>query len=145
MITTATIASTAPAQSVALHLTTPQCASWTGWEFLKQLISGGESGHKARPSHPDWHRVARDFAQAHGIAYMLKQIGEWAPGSGDFGQGRYRTAAVAQDGRVVDGGFDRAGYPAGATSADGWAMVHWAGRKAAGRLLDDREWNEVPS
>jgi protein gp37 len=41
---------------------------WSGWEFLKQLISGGESGPKARPSHPDWHRDARDFAAERGIA-----------------------------------------------------------------------------
>lgn len=52
---------------------------WAGWEFLQLLISGGESGPRARPSHPDWHRVARDFSAAHGIAYFFKQWGEWAP------------------------------------------------------------------
>jgi len=118
---------------------------WSGWEFLQQIISGGESGHGARPAHPDWHREARDYAAKHGIAYLFKQHGSWAPGSGDFGAGRYRTAAVAHDGRVAPGGFDRAGYPAGASSADGWAMVHLLGKAAAGRLLDGVEHNGSPA
>lgn len=118
---------------------------WSGWEFLKQLISGGESGPKARPSHPDWHRAARDFAEPRGIAYLFKQHGAWAPGSGDFGAGRYETAAIAFDGRVVRRGYEMSGYPPGASSADGWAMVHRVGKKAAGRLLDGRTHDEFPA
>jgi hypothetical protein len=41
--------------------------------------------------------------------------------------------------------MDAADYPKGATSADGWAMVHWTGKKAAGRLLDGVEHNGVPA
>lgn len=52
---------------------------WSGWDFLKWLISGGESGPGARPSHPFWHRLARDFCAEHGIAYFFKQWGDWAP------------------------------------------------------------------
>ena len=48
-----------------------------GWEFIRWLVSGGESDRDARPSHPDWHRAARDFCAAHGIAYFFKQWGEW--------------------------------------------------------------------
>ncbi|QMI49995.1 DUF5131 family protein (plasmid) [Burkholderia sp. MBR-1] len=117
---------------------------WAGWEFLKQLISGGESGPKARPHHPDWHRAARDFAEPRGIAYFFKQHGEWAPGSGDFGAGRFKTVAIARDGRVVHGGHDASAYPRGASSGDGWAMMHRAGKKAAGRLLDGKRHEEFP-
>jgi protein gp37 len=46
---------------------------WSGWEFLDWIISGGESGIGAKPSHPDYLRAARDFCQANGIAYLLKQ------------------------------------------------------------------------
>jgi protein gp37 len=46
---------------------------WSGWEFVQQIISGGESGPRARPSHPDWHRDTRDFCAAHGIAFFFKQ------------------------------------------------------------------------
>lgn len=39
-----------------------------GW-----LIAGGESGPKARPSHPDWFRAARDAAGAAGVPFFFKQ------------------------------------------------------------------------
>lgn len=95
---------------------------WAGWEFLKQLISGGESGPKARPSHPDWHRGARDFAIQCGIAYLFKQWGEWAP------YDRSRT----------DGGLLATPY-----SLD--LPLQRFGKKLAGRLLDGREWNRGPA
>jgi protein gp37 len=93
---------------------------WTGWEFLKQLISGGESGHKARPSHPDWHRSARDFADKHGVAYLFKQWGEWAPGSS------FSDGAGIPSGTSCDFGED----------LDDNARVWKVGKKAAGRQLD---------
>lgn len=108
---------------------------WTGWEFLKQLISGGESGHKARPSHPEWHRAARDFADRHGIAYLLKQWGEWMPISqmgngtdpGDSDHAAYRR--VPHQVLQLDGSV-RSEFPAGAMT-----MLR-IGKKAAGRVLD---------
>lgn len=96
--------------------------SWTGWEFLKQLISGGESGHGARPSSPEWHRGARDFAHRHGIAYLFKQWGAWIPMLGH-----------AQGVRVTKK----------TETPDGWVMG-LAGKKRAGRLLDGIEHNGFP-
>lgn len=95
---------------------------WTGWEFLKQLISGGESGYDARPSSPAYHRAARDFANRHGIAYLFKQWGEWLPMLGQA-EGVHVTKKTVMP--------------------DGWVMG-WAGRKAAGRRLDGIEHNEFP-
>ncbi|WP_448684766.1 phage Gp37/Gp68 family protein [Achromobacter xylosoxidans] len=108
-------------------------------EALDWVIVGGESGPGARPMHPAWAASLRDQCQDAGVPFLFKQWGEWAPGSGDFGAGGYDTAAVAWDGRVA-----RDDYPVGATSADGWSMVHRPGKVAAGRLLDGSEWNEVP-
>lgn len=114
---------------------------WAGWEFLKQLISGGESGHKARPSHPDWHRAARDYAGANGISYLFKQWGAWAPGNAGPGGDLYERDRT----KVESGMF---------TYNDDWTpggpnpfrqTMDRIGKKAAGRLLDGREWNEVPS
>ena len=48
---------------------------WTGWEFIRWMVSGGESGPKARPTDPAWHRVARDFCIARGIPFFFKQTG----------------------------------------------------------------------
>lgn len=96
---------------------------WTGWEFLKQLISGGESGHKARPSHPDWHRAARDFSERNGIAYLFKQWGEWLP---------------TQDAKARS-------LPDTAIYSTAGVGMRRVGKKAAGRLLDGRTWDGVPA
>jgi protein gp37 len=113
---------------------------WTGWEFLKQLISGGESGHKARPSHPAWHRGARDFAAKHGIAYLFKQWGEWAADEcqgPNVWQHLERPRARWVDGQFVIEGKD-SGWP------DDENLLFRLGKKAAGRLLDGVEHNGFP-
>lgn len=99
---------------------------WTGWEFLAQLISGGESGHKARPSNPDWHRAARDFATCNGIAYLFKQWGAWAPGS------TFPDHIPSGESCSFDQELDED------------ARVWKVGKKAAGRLLDGRTWDQFP-
>ncbi|WP_186107657.1 phage Gp37/Gp68 family protein [Burkholderia gladioli] len=111
---------------------------------ISWVIAGGESGPGARPEHPDWPRALRDQCAKAGVPFLFKQHGEWAPGSGDFGAGRFATAAVAFDGRVVPGGYRAQDYPTGASSADGWALVHRVGKRAAGRLLDGVEHNGFP-
>lgn len=109
------------------------------------VIVGGESGPGARPMHPDWARSLRDQCAAAGVPFLFKQHGEWAPGSGDFGQGRFETAAIDRTGTiVVPGGFTVTDYPKSATSREGWAMVHRPGKKAAGRLLDGVIHNQFP-
>ncbi|MDE2596307.1 MAG: DUF5131 family protein [Sphingomonadales bacterium] len=56
------------ATPAALHFVSYEPAlgpvDWTGWEFIRWLISGGESGPQARPSHPDWYRAARDYLRS---------------------------------------------------------------------------------
>ena len=52
---------------------------WSAWEFIDQLVCGGESGPRARMMHPDWARSARDWCQANNIPFFFKQWGEWAP------------------------------------------------------------------
>ncbi|MDN7803157.1 phage Gp37/Gp68 family protein [Burkholderia gladioli] len=111
---------------------------------ISWVIAGGESGPGARPEHPDWPRALRDQCAKAGVPFLFKQHGEWAPGSGDFGAGRFATAAVAFDGRVVPGGHRAQDYPTDASSADGWALVHRVGKRAAGRLLDGVEHNGFP-
>jgi len=97
---------------------------WTGWEFVSQIISGGESGPGARPSHPDWHRVTRDFCQENEIAYFMKQWGAWMP---------------------VDCGDDLPEtYYANVRHSMGWPPMARVGKKAAGHLLDGRTWQEFP-
>jgi len=100
---------------------------WTGWEFVDQIISGGESGRRARVHCPDWHRNTRDFCIHHEIAYFFKQWGAWMP----FEQWKddYHGWTKAHNWNLY--------------SNDSPDMV-CVGKKVAGRLLDGREWNELP-
>lgn len=87
---------------------------------IHAVICGGESGHGARPMHPDWVRSLRDQCATEGVPFFFKQWGEWWPGE----QGRlYR-------GETIDW-------------ADGQPMVH-IGKKKAGRVLDGRTHDDLP-
>lgn len=123
---------------------------------LNWVIVGGESGRNARPMHPDWARSLRDQCVAAGVAFHFKQWGEWAP--------------VTIDEHPDDGTIGPA-YPVRDCTTDwsahhgekeclfwqGTDLVHWphietfpahgarrVGKRAAGRLLDGRTWDELP-
>lgn len=106
------------------------------------VIVGGESGHGARPMHPDWARSIRDQCVAAGVAFFFKQWGCFAPW-----EPRHDVAGVfhmsARDGKIGDQpGFisDRGKLVA---RADMVPMVK-LDKKAAGRILDGRTWDEMP-
>lgn len=87
---------------------------------LDWVIVGGESGHGARPMHPDWARSLRDQCAAAGVPFLFKQWGEWSPGYGEHGNDMGYDA-------IVD------------AKQHGWPEGHCSfrvGKKAAGRLLD---------
>lgn len=91
-----------------------EIVDWSGWEFLRWMVSGGESdqdGVSARPSHPDCHRGARDFCADAAIAYLFKQWGAWHPNDhaiqGDTGHTR---VGKKRAGRLLDG-VEHNGYP----------------------------------
>jgi protein gp37 len=44
---------------------------------LNWVVTGGESGAKARPAHPDWFRQIRDQCAAAKVPYLHKQNGCW--------------------------------------------------------------------
>lgn len=89
-------------------------------------VVGGESGPDARPMHPDWVRSIRDECTAVNVPFFFKQWGEWYPlaSADEASQARYKHADMHE--------FD-----------DGIRMVT-IGKKAAGRLLDGRTWDEMP-
>jgi protein gp37 len=102
--------------------------------FVDWIIAGGESGSGARPSHPDWFRSLRDQAAAAGVAFHFKQWGEYAP----EGEGPGPDPAwVDLDGKVT---ADRCPVP----PAPGAVAMQRIGKARAGRLLDGREWSELP-
>lgn len=126
---------------------------------LQLVIAGGESGPNARPMHPDWARGLRDQCIKAGVSFFFKQWGEWYTTSYDM---LSKEAAFRQfrsqleweqkaDTRVrggqclsIDGTICRIGkdfmtckYPV--------VVMDKVGKKAAGRLLDGIEWNEMPN
>lgn len=84
---------------------------------LDWVICGGESGPSARPMHPGWARSLRNQCQAAGVAFHFKQWGDW-----------HADALLSTD-----------------LSGNCPPLKMKVGKKVAGRLLDGREWNEVPA
>jgi protein gp37 len=103
---------------------------------LDWVICGGESGPGARPMHPQWVRDLRDQCVAAGVPWFFKQWGAWAPG---FAAGPTRSNQyVTRDGATHPIDANRIG------DKDPVAMHRW-GKKAAGRELDGRTWDEMPA
>ncbi|MEZ0366785.1 DUF5131 family protein [Mycobacterium sp. pUA109] len=94
------------------------------------VVVGGESGRGARPMHPEWARSLRDQCVAAGVPFLFKQWGEWTPGD-------HRNPQL--DGQVP--------VPFRPECPDpyplGW--VRRVGKKAAGRTLDGRTWDQYPA
>ena len=109
----------------------------TGGDYtntVSWVIAGGESGHVTRPAQPNWFRAIRDACQAAGTPYFHKQNGEWIGGYSDL---PHDLAERVNVGDVPEAqGMMPDGHP--------FAMMYRFGKKAAGRLLDGREWNEFP-
>jgi protein gp37 len=118
---------------------------------IEWVIAGGESGPNARPMHPDWARSLRDQCASAGVPFLFKQWGEWRPlrveeipasgGSFDLVSADHRAPIAS-----------RCFQPAHSCEAMltdpryAWQCpVVKAGKKAAGRLLDGREWNGTPA
>jgi protein gp37 len=96
-------------------------AKWTGVDWV---IAGGESGHHARPTNPEWVRALRDECRASRRAFHFKQWGHWAPQLPNGVSARQRLQLQAGDGNTT---------------------LYGIGKGAAGRTLDGRTWDQVPS
>ena len=124
---------------------------------LDWIIVGGESGPNARPMHPDWVRSLRDQCQVAGVPFLFKQWGNYVPHIWFDGPDsetddcfddfldieRVRHHFLAADGRTWDTFGGQLMYPP--MPLGNWCLMADVGKKAAGRLLDGREWNGVPS
>jgi protein gp37 len=158
----------------SLHLGDRKCRT-CGWGFpddpdyprrvpgIAWVIVGGESGHGARPMHPEWARSLRDQCAAAGVPFFFKQWGEWGSGCtlmgtgakamprqfADFQQWVNKASTWIAGGTCVDlaGRVMRCGGDMMHARDEGTfpvAVLHREGKKEAGRLLDGREWSEFP-
>lgn len=109
--------------------------------LLDWVIVGGESGHGARPMHPQWARDLRDQCEAAGVPFLFKQWGEWTPGVNVVRMhGKVQTAELHEDGWHLyredlarDGGH-----------IDDEPDLYRVGKKEAGRVLDGRVHDGFP-
>lgn len=103
---------------------------YLGVDGLDWMITGGGTDQgpwKAPPLHPEWSRNVRDQTLAAGKVYHHKQNGEWAVAPSPCVSPippKYQEVGILHDGRTT--WMDR------------------VGKKAAGRLLDGREYNDRP-
>lgn len=111
---------------------TPNVIDW--------VIGGGESGPKARPTHPTWARDLRDQCVYAGVPFMWKQWGTWLPDD---------HAHILPDdvhAKILTGGGPKqAGvWSVPSSSASVRACCYAVGKHRSGRLLDGRTWDEIP-
>lgn len=110
---------------------------------LDWVIVGGESGHRARPMHPDWARVLRDECVDAKIPFLFKQWGEWTHVD--------RRDAREGDVWVIGEGLQSVPWRSDTEGAEAhrWGphrdeVMRRIGKRAAGRELDGRTWDEFP-
>ena len=108
------------------------------------VIVGGESGPGARPMHPDWVRSVRDQCIAAQVPFFFKQWGEWHSGADlrDGSWNRLKQVRVCRRGHVVD--LDAVNMGKHASCPNGLLNMYRVGKKAAGAMLDRKEWREWP-
>jgi protein gp37 len=120
-----------PCTRTRLGLAHPHCNyTAVGGRNLDWVIVGGESGPGARPMHPDWARSLRAQCTAAGVPFFFKQHGQHIGHS---------CVTWDRQGAHTSQTF-------GKPSFEAYGELFWTvGKKAAGRLLDGREWNEMPT
>lgn len=95
---------------------------WLG-STINWVITGGESGPKARPASPAWFRSILSQCEAAEVPFHFKQWGDWVPGDVvDLAERKTVRREIAQDGTP---------------------MVR-VGKKIAGRILDGARWDGLP-
>jgi len=111
--------------------TPEEIAKLPAYPGVDWVIVGGESGHNARPMHPDWARSLRDQCQAAGVAFFFKQFGEW----------RFDVVSGVDVDMTTVPSNQCVWFGDGETNHGRSTRV---GKKAAGRMLDGVEHNAFP-
>jgi protein gp37 len=94
-----------------------------GLRKIDWVIAGGESGHNARPMHPDWASDLLQQCENAGVPFHFKQWGHWVPA--ELMKQVTPKVIELQNERPVE--------------------MAWVSKKLAGRILDGSEWDGLPA
>ena len=100
------------------------------------VVCGGESGHGARPMHPDWARKLRDDCISAGVPFFFKQWGEWCPEQ----QSEFTLTDISHNDVAF---WSKQEQKKVHLWVDG-LISYKLGKHKSGRLLDGVEYNEYP-
>jgi protein gp37 len=101
------------------------------------VIVGGESGPGARPMHPQWVRNIREQCIAAGVPFFFKQWGEWND-----------TLKMIDKFNPLYGKLEQRHVLLNAKNSipcAKYVRMTRLGKKKAGRELDGRTWDEMPT
>lgn len=104
-------------------------------ERIDWVIVGGESGHNARPMHPEWVRLLRDHCNDAEVPFFFKQWGEFKDGA-NGGTPVDKWLMVGNDGSIHKDGIVPKGLHC--------TLMTKVGKKEAGRELDGNIYDEFP-
>jgi protein gp37 len=128
-------------EAVDLHVPDEGKADMSGYGLAQVdwVIVGGESGPNARPMHPDWARQLRDQCVFAKVPFFFKQWGEYEPytlaqDQSDLFDNTVRYLSDNNKEVVFDEKDAKYNF-----------YLLKVGKKASGRILDGREWNEMPT
>lgn len=115
---------------------TSQSAAQQRLTALDWVICGGETGSHARPVNYAWVYKLAEQCWSAGTPFFFKGWGEWTPA---FFQpdGGYR---VHRDANIPDG-FTAEPH---VFAENPGIRMYRVGKRHSGRLLNEREWNEIP-
>lgn len=108
--------------------------------LIDWIVAGGESTKNARPMHPAWPKAVQREAELAGVPFHFKQWGEWLPvtylePNRQMPMLNISCGTKGKKERIVSSGAN--------DHKDDINMVR-VGKKAAGRLLDGRAWDQWP-
>jgi len=93
------------------------------------VIAGGESGHHARPTNPEWVRHLQKQCAEQKVPFFFKQWGEWSP---------YKPKDAEK--------YQKTFYkPQGITEIELFPFMYKVGKPKAGALIDGKEYKEFPA
>lgn len=95
-------------------------------EKLDWVVVGGESGPNARPMHPAWVRSLRDQSLKANVPFFFKQWGGWGP-------------------EAIPPVSDSYRWPVEPGEPFGGVWSYRVGKKSAGRMLDELQWDGKPA